>query len=207
MRQQVNLYQPIFRRQTPLFSARTMLQSLLLMVAVLGGIYGYASHEVHMLATHVQGLERQRGDAETRLLALESSLPKREPSRLLASEVEKATGDIAERVALVAMLSSPGDASGHGFSTHLEGLARQNVEGLWLTGLRLRRAGRDIVIRGTALDAALVPVLVQRLSDEPAFAGMRFAALTIDRSDATPEQVDFELRTRLEDDEETQRER
>jgi len=196
VRQEINLYQPIFRRPRPLFSARAMGRALLLMVVSLAGMYGYAAWEVEGLQRYVAGLERQRERAQTRLLALEKNLPAREPSRLLATEVERLARNVEQREALVAMLSAPGEASGEGFSAHLEGLARQHVQGLWLTGIRLEAAGQEVIIRGSALDAALVPVLVQRLGEEQAFAGMRFAALTIDRTSDAPEQVDFELRTR-----------
>ncbi len=200
MRQEINLYQPILRRTRPLFCARSLAWTLAITLVTLGALYAYARHEVDTLAAAVQGLERQRDAAREQLLALEKTLPKREPSRLLASEVQRLHDNVASRAALVSMLASPDDASGDGFSAHLEALARQRVDGLWLTGLRLRRAGRDLVIRGSALDAALVPVLVQRLGGEPAFAGKRFAALTIDRSSDAPERVDFELRTRVDAD-------
>ena len=198
----MNLYQPVFHRRTPPFSARSLLQTLVLLVVAAGALHGWASRELAGLERHVEGMEAQRRAAEQRLLALQSDLPSREPSALLAAEVRRVTAEVEHGEALVTLLAGP-DAGGAGFSAHLEGLARQRVEGLWLTGLRLGAGGREVVIRGSALDAALVPLLVQRLGAEPAFAGMRFAALTIDRADGAAGQVDFVLRTRIAGDEET----
>ena len=40
--QQVNLYQPIFRKQKKVFSARALVQAVVLVAVALGGIFGYS---------------------------------------------------------------------------------------------------------------------------------------------------------------------
>lgn len=200
MKQQVNLYQPIFRQRKPMFSARALAQTAVLLLVVLSGLYAYAAWEVARLEAHVRAMESQRQSAQQRLVMLQQDLPARAPSRLLATEVQRLVDEITGSESLVTLLSGP-EGGVEGFSAHLEGLARQRVDGLWLTGIRLADAGRNVVIRGSALDAALVPLLVQRLGDELAFRGMRFAALSIDRAEDDSGRVDFVLRTHVEDEE------
>ena len=72
--QQINLYQPIFRRPTPLFSARAMAQSLLLMLLVLGGVYGWvgtfrpgAAAPVGELSVTTDDVHAMWGDGEGRI--------------------------------------------------------------------------------------------------------------------------------------------
>ena len=195
MRQQVNLYQSVFRQRAPIFSARALALAALLLVAALGTMHGHAVRQVSVLQSHVEGLEDRRAVAQTRLLALREKLPPEEPGLLLAAELGRLTGELSQLEALVAALAAEAGAAGRGFSAHLAGLARQRVEGLWLTGIHIDDAGREVVIRGSALDAARVPVLVQRLGDEPAFAGMHFATLGIERAPAGAAHVDFVLRT------------
>ena len=49
MSQQINLYSPIFRKQTKVFSATTMLQGLALMVVVIAVFYYYMAAQSSLL--------------------------------------------------------------------------------------------------------------------------------------------------------------
>ena len=69
MSQQINLYQPIFRRERKVFSAATIAQATLVVAAGLAAIYGYASwkmrglnREVAMLEALCRELNCQPGD-------------------------------------------------------------------------------------------------------------------------------------------------
>ena len=74
--------------------------------------------------------------------------------------------------------ASPIDNEG-GFAARLEALARQSVDGLWLTGMVLRQD--DVVLKGRALQPQLIPVYVQRLDREPSLQGRAFRALEVVR--------------------------
>ena len=85
-----------------------------------------------------------------------------------------------------------------GFSEYLAGLARQHVDGLWLTGVDISEGEQDFGITGGALRPELVAVYVQRFSHEPAFQGRRFQTLRMERPESDPGRVDFVLRARVE---------
>ena len=61
-------------------------------------------------------------------------------------------------------------------------------------GFRIYEGGERLEIRGSALRPELVPLLVQRLSSEPTFAGRSFQTLSIDRAHDA-QRVDFLLHT------------
>ena len=53
MSQQINLYSPIFRKQTKIFSATTMVQGLGLMVLVIAVFYYYVAAQGSLLELRV----------------------------------------------------------------------------------------------------------------------------------------------------------
>jgi len=195
--QQVNLYQPMFRKRRRIFTATAMVQSVILAVIGFGVIYAYGAWQVRQLATEVGALQRDRDLAAARLVTLQRQLPKRQPSKVLAGEVARLVVVLQGRRQLVESLSSRVTGSA-GMSPYLAGLARQHVVGLWLTGLRVAKGGKELQVRGSALDPALVPRLVRRLSAESEFRGRKFRTFTIERPESDPKRVDFLLQTDVE---------
>lgn len=195
MKQQINLFQPIFRRQRRVFSARAMLHAAAVVAVGLMLVYGYARWQVSSLESDVARLSQQRDAARTRLLALEQKIPTRHKSELLQAEVERLEREVAGKRDIVAAFDSGALGNQSGFSAYLEGFARQRVEGLWLTGFRIAEGGKWLRIRGSTLAPERVPVLVQRLAAEPVFSGMRFSTLRMERAGPHSERVDFVLQS------------
>ena len=71
--QQINLYQPIFRRQRQIFSALTMAQAVGVFVTALLTIYGYGLWQV-------RGLEAEALQLEGREKAYSAQLARLDPS-------------------------------------------------------------------------------------------------------------------------------
>ena len=116
---------------------------------------------------------------QTALQAAAESAAARKPDADLQSGVAEAQRTLLQRRAALQMLTtSPVDREG-GFAARLEALARQSVDGLWLTGMVLRQD--DVVLKGRALQPQLIPVYVQRLDREPSLQGRAFKALEVVR--------------------------
>ena len=73
MYQQINLYQPIFRKQRQIFSATTMLQALGLVVIALLAIYTYGLLQVGDLEVEVVQLEGRERALTTQLARIDPS--------------------------------------------------------------------------------------------------------------------------------------
>ena len=82
MSQQINLYSPIFRKQSKVFSALTMVQGLALIVVVVGVFY-------YTISAHTSLLEIRAADSSRQLAG--------ELERLKAYGGRGAPGAIAER--------------------------------------------------------------------------------------------------------------
>jgi hypothetical protein len=70
-------------------------------------------------------------------------------------------------------------ASASRAAEYFRALARQSVEGLWLTGVTVGGAGSEIGVRGRALDPALMPGYLTRLRNEPVLQGKAVGSMAI----------------------------
>ena len=124
---------------------------------------------------------------QTALQAAAESSAAKKPDPQVQNAVADAQRTLLQRRAALQMLAtSPIDGEG-GFAAQLEALARQSVEGLWLTGMVLRQD--DVVLKGRALQPQLIPVFVQRLDREPSLQGRAFRALEVVRPIEKPARV------------------
>lgn len=199
MRQQVNLYQPILRRERRVFSAQAMLIALAVAAFGLALIYGYGRWQVGALEERLDHLAAQRESARARLAKLDRALPPGQQSELLKQEIARVERQLEAQRRLLGAVERGALGNARGFSAHLEGLARQRVQGLWLTALRIGEGGRSVRLDGRTLAPERVPKLVQQLSAERAFAGLHFNALRMERPDEPSAPVDFVLATAAED--------
>ncbi len=83
-----------------------------------------------------------------------------------------------------------------GFSEVFGGLARNTLNGLWLSRVALSAGGDEMWLRGRTNQPALIPKLLQTLAAEQAFAGRSFRKVSFERRAEEPgSPVDFELRS------------
>lgn len=183
MIQQINLYQPIFRTQRKVFSAGAMSQAIGVVIVALALLYGWGVWQTHNLQSRVLALQAQQTRASTTLERLEANLAARQPSAALTQALTAATQDRAARRALLETLSTRSHPNGAGFADLLAGLARTHVAGLWLTDIVLGNGGENISLAGATMRSSLVPELVRKLADAPAYAGVEFKRLQIRRDD------------------------
>jgi hypothetical protein len=202
--QQINLYQPILRKQEKVFSAKTLLQGNLLVLAGLLLLSGYTLFQTRQLQEQLVEATQQRDDRIQRLDTLRRQYPQRVRDQTLQQQVEQLRAQLQESEQLLAAVENYEDSPTAGFSAHLAGLARQDLRSLWLTRITVR-GQRQLALEGSALSAQDVPLLLQRLGKEPVFGGTEFQHVEIQANEETG-QVDFFLNTtRQEQDEEGNR--
>ena len=185
--QQVNLYQPILRRQRHIFSALTMIQSLGVVTVALMTIYGYGVWQVGKLeaeAVQLEGRERAYGAQMARLDPSESISQRRAIER----EIESLNASLIAQQRLIDVLNEQQLGSTDGFSVQLAALGRRYSSGLWLTELRINGSTESIELVGRSTDPAKVPAYLLRLGEEQALTGQRFDSFEIERFD-DPESI------------------
>lgn len=204
MNQQINLLAPIFRKRQTLLSARLAMLLCVMVVAVLGVLHLTTVWQVAALSSEQADL-RQRRDSDTaRLNELAAQLSGEARSQELISERDRLAEEVESKSQALAALSRSELGNTLGFSPHFIGLARQRLNGLWLTRISLKKGGRSLELNGVTLSEQLLPRYLQLLGDEPVFNGTQFAHAFLARNakglDAS--QLRFELHSVDPDDEE-----
>ena len=198
MTQQVNLYQPILRREKKVFSAVTMMQTLALVAALMLFMYAFSHWQLQQLEQENVQLQAQQRSLTEQVTALSHDLQARPESRELRAEADALLRELDLKRDLLGLMRDRSVARTDGFSESFAGLARQRVDGLWLTGIELRNSeARHVALRGMTSRAELVPQLVKQLGAEPAFQGLRFRHMRVSQPEGRDNDnvLEFELTT------------
>ncbi|MCC2959207.1 PilN domain-containing protein [Massilia sp. IC2-278] len=187
MSQQINLFNPIFLQQKKIFSTRTMAQALgvLVLGVVAMGLYGSA--RVSALQKQADAGAVQLQARQARLLAVNAEFPPRQKDPALVEAVQEAERQLATLREVSGVLQGGELGNTRGYAEYFRALARQHVDGLWLTGLTITGAGTDIGVRGRALDPESVPGFLTRLTREPVMQGKGFGSLQISEGAREPQ--------------------
>ena len=188
MYQQINLYQPIFRKQRQIFSAVAMAQALAVVTLALLAIFAYG-------LLRVRGLEAAVVQLEGRERALTTQLARIDPasSRSRRDEVEqelaRLNATLLDQQRLIEVLRERPLGNGTGFSGYLAALGRQRTPELWLTALAINGGTGAIELACRSLTPKLVPEYMQRLGREAVLAGQQFDRFEIERDEETGQAV------------------
>lgn len=191
MSQQINLYSPIFRKQTKVFSATTMLQGLGLIVLVVAVFYYYMSAQSSLLELRAAESGRQLKSELERLKVYGASDSPAERVKALAERRKALEDTLASQGQALQALKEGSFGRNEGYSGMLRALARVSVEGVWLTRVEFSEGSGELSLAGRALRADLVPAYLARLRAEPSLRKQEFARLEVTR--ATPTFVEFTL--------------
>ena len=177
MSQQINLYSPLFRKQKKLFTALAMAQALGIVIIALVALYGYARVQVTELAGQARDSDTQVQTGLERVKKIPAVAPvdeKQLDARIIELEAKAQTTEQAAG-------TTTGLRGHQGYAEALRALARQRLEGVWLTSITLAGESGDLSLVGKALRADLVPQYIDRLTKDPAMQGRQFSTLAIER--------------------------
>ncbi len=181
MNQQINLYQPMFRKQKVIFSAMTMLQVSILFLMIFSSIYAYQVVKVKPYKTQIINIDTELLKLGNQVAALESSQKSKGKSKLLEKEIDKLTKELEQRERIAKILSSRTFGNSSGFSSYLESFASSHVEGTWLTDVNISQGGASLGLKGKTLSSELVPVYIQNLATEDSLRGSSFNVMELAR--------------------------
>lgn len=194
--QHLNLYGQIDRQVEPPFSARQ--QARLVAVAAVVMIAAYLAL---LLGASGTESELKKITAQQKAVAQELQQLKEQKARLennpeLDREVAALERDVAFRRRLMNTIAPEGRAPQGNFAEHLSGLARQHIDGMWLTEIQLQQGGQQMALLGQTKEPEYVPQYLQKLSGEAVFEGHRFRVLRIHVPEDRKDLHAFELRAK-----------
>ncbi len=193
--QQVDLAATLRRPEVPL-PPRRMLQSaagvavLLALASVLLHLAGGGATE--RMVPLEQALEQRRHE----VAGLEQRLTEHLDGSGLELESTRLEKELEAKNELLGWITDPRLSNRAGFSPHLHGLARQDLDGVWLHSFRFDAGGSALSMAGSALQPDLVPRLLQRLAEEPVYQGRQFDSFAIRRDESAPGRIEFEIGNR-----------
>lgn len=203
---QINLLNPLLKKQPSYFSLLTMLQALGFII--LGSLlfYGYAIYQERQ-ASKQYSEDTKRFDAEkARLIILEAEFSPKQTNEALQDEMQQLEKKLSAQTELFETLKSSAGGNAAGYSEYMRAFSRQALQGLWLTGFKVAGDGAEISLNGAALNPELLPVYIQRLSKETIMQGKSFSTLQVQAgtgkgpsTSSPPRYVEFTLSSTQDD--------
>lgn len=191
--QQVNLYQDELKEIKLKYSFEILLKLSVAIVIVLSLVGGFKYYQLKYEEINLAETKKRSNALKTEKQKIEKSKGKKDAA--LAAKITEKTRELANKQKVVQVLSQDEFGNANGFSGYLGGLARQRLEGLWLTHLSLSGGGSNIVLNGSTLKAELLPKYLQRLSSETAFSGITFQKFVMGRDDSKKRRLNFTLQS------------
>ena len=177
MNQQINLLNPLLKRQRDHFSFQNMLHALLYVVFGAILFYGYAFYQSTRLTRDLEE-SAQRYDAEqTRLTTFTQDFSPQQAKDALQLEATTLEKQLDEQKELMEVLKTSVGGSTTGFSEYMRAFSRQVVPGLWLTSFNVVGDGAEIRVNGGVLTPDLLPTYIQRLGKEKIMQGKNLSSL------------------------------
>jgi hypothetical protein len=198
--QQINLYQPIFRKEEKKFSTVAMLQAVGLVAVGVVLLYGFSWWQSQTLKNELKRVEQNHATASKRLADASQKFGPRTGVASIDTEIARMEAEIAARQQIQEILQRGIFSNTRGFSDYFVSFARQRVPGVWLTGFDITGAAEEMSLAGRTTNPELVPRYLQKLSSEKTLAGIEFRAFQMNRPgpDAKGQDamfVEFQART------------
>ncbi len=172
MMQQINLYEArpetdIWKNYYPWPQVCTGLLGLLVVITL------FLVWEQYRLGSQLAQLQQPFEASRVRLEQLNQQATGKGVNTSLERRVNQLEQEVRDKQATLAVIGME-KMSNFGFSRHLQGLARQPVEGLWLTHIEFFEGGKQIGLEGLTSKPEYVPRLIRNLGAETAFSGTEF---------------------------------
>lgn len=200
MSQQVNLYQPIFRKEEKKFSTVAMLQAIGIVAVGVVVMYAFTWWQIGALKSELKQVERSHATASKRLADATAKFSMAGTATSLDAEIARLDRDLVAKQRIQEILRRGVFSNTHGFSDYFVSFARQSVPGVWLTGFDITGAAEQMTLAGRSTNPELVPRYMQKLATEKTLSGIVFNVFQMNRPAPDPKNanvnyVEFQVKT------------
>lgn len=175
MSQQVNLILLALRPRFDWLALPIVVGAAVAGLLLLGVMAVFGAMQARSLKAGEAEIKGQVLAAQQQIQSLGQTLGARQGDPALDGLIAAARQAVTQRQEVLSLIAQGDVAHGNAYSGLLQGFSRQVVDGVWLTGFGF--AEKNIEIHGRLTDPSILPAYINKLNDEPAFAGRRFAAL------------------------------
>lgn len=200
MSQQINLYQPIFRKEEKKFSTLAMLQAIGIVVLGVALMYSYIRWQTGALKSELVRTQQSHAAATQRLADVTQKFGQSASATPLDTEIANLEREVVAKQRIQEILQRGVFSNTRGFSDYFVSFARQRVPGVWLTGFDITGSAEQMTLAGRSTDPELVPRYLQKLSTEKSLSGIVFNVFQMSRpapdaKDANGNYIEFQART------------
>lgn len=181
MSQQINLFNPIFLKKKKFFTALPMVKALGVILVGALALCWVAGQRVNELELRAKAGKTALAAREVKLNHAIAQFAPRAKTPALEVELAQAEAELKAMQDAAKVLQGGALGNKDGYAEYFRAFSRQNISGLWLTGFSIVGAGTDIGLQGRAMQAALIPSYIARLTSERIMRGKTFASLHIGR--------------------------
>jgi hypothetical protein len=111
----------------------------------------------------------------------------------IEDSIDVITKQLQARKKVIRFVENNQFSSGEGFSSYLKSLSNLQIDDVWLDEIFL--SDSFVKMKGSALNANLIPTYFASFSEESVFRGQRFQLFQLDRKADTDWKVDFTIAT------------
>jgi len=198
MTQQINLFDARFRPRKSHFSALTMGFAVLAVAVLTLAIRELYAYQTRTLEATLAQTDKRAAELREQATRFAREFGDAGRASALADELARLEEQLRVRRALLEAIHGGAAGSAEGFSPYLTALARQAMQGVWLTGIQIGSGSGDLVLKGRVLQGELVPAYIERLNREPLFKGREVRELRLAAKDeAGKRHVEFLLQIPL----------
>jgi hypothetical protein len=195
MSQQINLFNPDFLQKKKIFTAKSMAAGLGVLLLALSAVGVAAKVRVASLQAQAEQGAAQLERTQKRLASVSAEFAPRKEDPRVAEDLAQANAELLGLKEVSGVIERGELGNTQGYAEYFRALARQSVDGLWLTGVSIAGAGLDIGVRGRAMDPAMVPGYLGRLRNERVMQGKPVGSLQIGQAAAPASYVEFSLQS------------
>lgn len=181
MSQQINLYNPRFRKKTSYVTLNAVAAAAVVALAGSLAVGTVLQQRLAAVKAEAARVQAQMDEAEKRQKDAGGKVPAQKNPQV-AEQLAQAESDNRALNEVSTILAKGEMGNTRGYSAYFSAFARTRVQGLWLTGVQIIGAGNEIGLQGRALQAGLLPGYLSGLAREPVLKGKAFGNLEMSQS-------------------------
>lgn len=185
MSQQINLINPTLIKQKDFLTLVNMGVVYGVFTALMLGWWSYSHQQLKQLTRQKEDLVVAVQQTQERLTLQVAASAPRAPSLALQQQLALLETKQQVQAQMLTAIEQGRPQQDRGLANYMRGFARQTVDGLWLTGFSIDETNKTMTVRGRSLEAEVLPNYMQRLGQEPVFAGKLFGGLHVQQASIT----------------------
>lgn len=184
-----------FRKRDGGFGLLSVARVAAAIIVLLGVYYGISRFQLDQKSEVLLDLETERDRISDEIEAFRDRVASEASPLDPEAEIAVLTAQRDARMSMLRDMLQRAAKSDAAFSNLLSGLARQDLEGIWLERIELSAGGDAITLEGRTLDAENLPSYLRGLGSEAGFASRRFRTFEIHRANTSAPGLAFRIAT------------